>query len=129
VAAVAAPSIEALYRERVPIEEMASLLGVTKWKVRKELRERHLMRGRGKPGIPEDEVVRRKAIGAQVTSWADYQALAGVRNPRLDRRLGVRLRCFLCPKLSTTYGSFGRGAGDAVGWKPLCDEHKKGRKR
>lgn len=54
------------------------------------------MRRVGRPGIPPTEVERRRAIAARVTSWAEYGRLVGVRNPKLDSRLGVRLLCSRC---------------------------------
>lgn len=62
----------------------------------------------GKPGVPPEEVLRRKDIAATCLTWAEYAVVAGladVTNPKQDRRLGVRLLCWKCrTRVSSTAG-------------------------
>ena len=116
----------ALYRSGVSTASIAKMTGLSLWKVRHHLEVRGVaFRPPGRPRVSREEVERRKAVALTCDSWEEYGAKVGVANPKLDRRLGVRLRCFMCKKRPSVGSAH---IGDPTGaTRPVCGVCKRKR--
>lgn len=102
-----AVDIEALvtsYSAGTPPSDLATKFHVSPGRVKRILRERGVaIRPQGRPvgwrKLSPEQIEERRRVGLKSQTWKEYAEtlkLPPEYNPRLDRRFGVRLACFLC---------------------------------